>query len=158
VDELPAYRKALLSALGCDIEQLRHIASGVPVQGWFRSGETGEGTPHYQLFHLWIVDNREFSVQVNRIMGQEIPLLEIFDADSWTASHYSPDTPIHLMIDSFSASRLAEIAMLEAASPADWSRLSRHPRWGVRTLQWWVERQHEVTLHDLHELGRCLDV
>ncbi|GEM_PF-4654271 len=43
-------------------------------------------------------------------------------------------------LDGYCALRASEIAVTRALTPEEWSLQERHPRFGIRTTQWWVER------------------
>ncbi len=43
-------------------------------------------------------------------------------------------------LEGYCALRASEIAVARALTPEEWSLQVRHPRFGIRTTQWWVER------------------
>ncbi len=85
-------------------------------------------------------------------------MLAAFDAEVWMAADYNPDVPAHLIIEDFAASRQWELGMLCGLAPLSWSRIARHPRWGVHTLQWWVELQRDNSHQYLSRLFPLLEL
>jgi hypothetical protein len=43
-------------------------------------------------------------------------------------------------LQAYAELRQQELSWLRELSPAAWNRTGRHPWWGVRALQWWVEQ------------------
>jgi hypothetical protein len=56
------------------------------------------------------------------------------------------------MINEYTALRQNELKFLRELPPRDWARTGRHNIFGVRTVQWWVERMLEYAMIQLHEL------
>jgi hypothetical protein len=152
MDELIAYRQELLSALERDVEELNHLGGSLAGQDWYRRLQGDSHTPHFFVFQIWALETHEFEVQVRRILAEDMPLLDIFEAKAWITDHYVPDEPVQTILQGFSDTRLTEIALLRELSPSDWSRAARHPWWGVHTLQWWVELQNEFIHQHIQKL------
>jgi hypothetical protein len=158
MEELITYRQELLSALEADITLLARIEESVSSQEWYRPLGDDQPTPHYLLACLWIDDAQGFTPQIRRILDEEMPLLPDFDAEDWMADHYDLEEPAGIMIENFTSLRIWEVGLLCGLLPASWSRVARHPRWGVHTLQWWVEQQRENSHQRLSRLASLLDV
>jgi hypothetical protein len=156
MEELIAYRNELLSALGRDVEELATLVSTLAADDGYRLSASSTSGAHYTLFHLWALETQDFALQLRRILEEEVPRLDSFDDAAWMASHYTLEEPIQAIIQDMVKMLSAEIEMLEGLPALSWSRFARHPRWGVHTLQWWVELQHEVTSQYLQELHRLV--
>jgi hypothetical protein len=158
MEELFAYRQELLSAMEEDITQLARAGAGISAKDWYRTTGIDQPTAHYALAFLWVEESQDYSVNIRRILDEEMPRLKAFDVETWMATHYNPDVPAHLIIEDFAASRQGELGMLCGLAPLSWSRAARHPRWGVHTLQWWVELQRETSHQRLTRLPPLLDM
>lgn len=156
MDELISYRQELLFALERDIDELTCLGSTLSENNGHRSSDIPPHSPHYLLFHLWVLETHEFTVQIQYILEADLPRLEFFDDEAWMANHYSPKEPIQVIIQDTARLLSNEIALLCELPLSAWSRAARHPRWGVHTLQWWVELQHEVTIQHMQEVKRLL--
>jgi hypothetical protein len=158
MDELFAYRQELFSALEQDITLLARAEVGIPSRDWYRSKSDGQPMPHHTLTRLWVEESQVYSVNLRRILDEDMPLLEDFDVKTWIAAKYDPDVPVQLMIEDLAALRQWEIGLLCGLPPECWSRAARHPRWGVHTLQWWVEQQRDCSHQLLSRLTPLLDL
>ncbi len=158
MDELIAYRQELLSALEADVTTIARIEAGISSQGWHRPLRDDQRTPHYILARLWVDEAHGFTPQIRRILDEEMPLLPVFDTEAWMASYYDTEEPARVMIEDFASLRTWEVGLLCGIPPTSWSRAARHPRWGVHTLQWWVEHQRDNSNQYLSQLTPLLDV
>jgi hypothetical protein len=143
MEEILAYRQELLAALEDDITRLARAEAGIKSQDWHHRLNGDQPSPHYNLACLWVEESQGYSVNIQRILDEDMPLLASFDTQTWMAVHYDPDVPAHLIIEDFATLRQWEVGLLCGLAPASWSRASRHPHWGVHTLQWWVEYQRD---------------
>ena len=66
--------------------------------------------------------------------------MPLFDDDGWMATRYDPAEPVQSILADYARLRQQELSWLHDLPPAAWNRTARHPWWGVRTLQWWVEQ------------------
>jgi hypothetical protein len=156
MDELIAYRQELLSALERLIFDLAGLVKRTPFKDWHRKVESDRHTAHQILFHLWTLEAGEFALYFRRINDEETPQLPVFDDAAWMKKHYqSKEKPRNILSD-FTNLRLMEIDWLRRLPVASWSRIARHPSWGVHTLQWWVELQLEYSRQHLSDLSRIL--
>jgi hypothetical protein len=158
MEELLTYRQELLSALESDVTLVAKFEASVSKQEWFRPLGEYQITHHFLLTRLWFDDAHGYVPQVHRIMEEEMAVLSDFDADAWTVDHYDPEEPARVMIENFASLRTWEVGFLCGLRPADWSRTGRHPRWGVHTLQWWVEQQRESSQQQLGRLTPLLNL
>ncbi len=152
MEELFSYRTDLLSALEAVVGELSDIVAKAPAEAWHKSVRIADRTPHYSLFHLRELEAQVFTRELPRILAEKSPTLRSFDDQAWMASHYSPDEPIAAIMAEVAQLRIHELGWLRQLSPADWSRLARHPWFGVHTLQWWVELQLDESVQHLRQL------
>jgi hypothetical protein len=156
MDELIAYRQELLSALERGVSELSTIVKGSPIEEWYHTIESNLHTPHYTLVQLWVLEAREFALNIRRINGEETPKLALFDDAAWMERHYRPKERPRIILQDFSNLRKQELEWLRELPPASWSRTARYPWWGMHTLQWWVELQLEYSRQRLSELSHLL--
>lgn len=152
MQELAAYRNGLLSALEGVIPELSSLVEAIPSRVWQVSKKPGAHTPHYPLARMFALDVYTFGSLLRSIVDKDIPLLPLFDEIAWMSGHYAPGKPAQLFLEEFIQLRKQEVHWLRSLSPECWSRTARHPWWGVRTLQWWVELQLEYSLQHLAEI------
>ncbi len=142
-EEIIAYREDLLSALEDVIGGLSGAIARLPDTAWHEPSIPGESTPHYVLFRLRALEDQVYARQLPRFLSEDMPRIPIFDDQAWMASHYRPDVPVTSIMAELLSLRSSELEWLHRLPPPGWSRLARHPWWGVHSLQWWVELQLE---------------
>lgn len=156
MDELIAYRRELLLAMENVVPGLSRIVTGTAFKDWHRKIGSDLHTPFYTLVHLWVMEAKEFALNVRRIYDEDTPLLAVFNDGAWMESHSRPkERPRNIMLD-FAHLRRQELDWLCELPPAGWSRTARHPWWGLHTLQWWVELQLDCSRQHLNDLTRQL--
>jgi hypothetical protein len=156
MEELVAYRVDLLAALDKVVGELGKTVAELPANKWNQPINTGGHTPHYILFHLRELEAQVFTVQLPRILAEDTPILPVFDDEGWMAKHYRPKEPASSNFEQLSGLRQQELAWLRVLQPTGWSRLARHPWWGLHALQWWVELQAEYSYQHLQQLSSVL--
>jgi hypothetical protein len=156
-DNLLLYRKRMLQRLKTVGDDLSQASADIPAEKWHTPAADGE-TPHLILARQRAVEAQVFSVRLRRILDEEVPNLPLFVEEAWMAEHYDPSEPPEEVLAEYNDLRSQELAWLKSASPQDWNRTGRHPWWGIRSLQWWVEqalRYSEEQLRRLQEGGRA---
>lgn len=141
-ENLILYRKHLLERLVSVVDDLEQVAAAIPPQKWHEPEENGE-TPHRALAHLRAIEEQALSMRLQRILDEMEPYLPLFHDNQWMAAHYDPEEPSEKILTDFRQLRRAELEMIKDLPQQGWNRTARHPWWGVKTLQWWVEQ----TLH-----------
>jgi hypothetical protein len=86
------------------------------------------------------MERHAYSPRIERILAEDHPLLPAFDAEAWARRHYRQDEPLEEILEEYAALRQSELERLQSLPPGSWSRVGRHPVYGLRTLQWWVEK------------------
>ncbi len=157
MEEVDAYRQGLLSALEGVVNELSETVADIPSSKWHLTFGLDSHTPHYTLAHLRELEAQVFTIQLRRILDEEIPMLPVFDGEAWMERHYKPEEPVLCIVQDFTTLRKQELNWLRDLPPADWSCTARHPSWGMHTLQWWVELQLDYSYQHLSELSSLLD-
>jgi len=60
--------------------------------------------------------------------------------------------PEHGGLEGYCVARSREVAIARTLTPKEWSAQTRHPRFGIRTTQWWVERSLAAAKAALEQL------
>ena len=153
MEELYAYRKNLLEKLGSVVAELQQAAAAIPPEAWHTPPAPGKPTPHYTLAHLRALESQAIAVRLRRTLDEAEPYLPLFDDEGWMALHYDPSELAPAILEDYARLRGEELSWLEGLPAEAWNRTARHPWWGVRALQWWVEqclltaRQHVAQLN-----------
>ena len=158
MEEITAYRQQLLSGLLAVVNDVTQVVLALPPTAWNASLELGSSTPHYTLAHLRELEIQVFNLPLHRFLIEDTPALLLFDDISWMEENYDPAEPASAILDEFSNLRRLEVDWLRALPLQGWSRIARHPWWGVRALQWWVELQLDVSHQHLRELAAFLSM
>jgi len=152
MDELLAYRQNLLANLKDIVSELCQTAATIPEAAWHTPPARGQSTPHQTLAHLRALESQAIAVRLRRILDESEPHLPLFDDDGWMAIHYDPNEPVQTILDEYASLRQQELSWLKDLPPQAWNRTARHPWWGVRALQWWVEQCLLVARQHLEQL------
>lgn len=153
MEEIDGYRREIITSLGNAASELSGMGVAWPASAWHTSGSR---TAHYILAHLHALESQVFATQLPRIVEENLPLLPAFDDQSWMEGHYDPSQPVQALLDEFAHLRGQEVAWLRGLSTESWNCTARHPWWGVRTLQWWVELQLDYSRQHLVGISAVL--
>jgi hypothetical protein len=156
MEELIAYRQELFSALESVVDELSKKVTHTHSRAWHHSSGSGGRTAHYSLTHLREIEAQVFSIQLHRILEEETPLMPPFDDEAWMANHYKREEPAAMVLEGFTILRKQELPWLRDLPPVSWSRIARHPRWGVHAFQWWVEKQLDCSKQHLWQISTLL--
>lgn len=140
MEELLAYRQNLLIKLESFVNELRQAVAAIPDTAWHTPPEPGQTTPHQVLVHLRTLESQAITVRLRRILDESEPYLPLFDDDEWMAAQYDPTESVQSILDDYANLRQQELSWLKDLPSQAWNRTARHPWWGVRALQWWVEQ------------------
>ncbi len=138
-EELHEYRRRLLERYAAQPGELRAAYAAIPPEARLRPLERGGWTPHQVLAHVRDVELQAFLPRIERLLAEEDPALSDFDEGAWMDAHYDPDESHQAILEAFTAARTRGSGLLRDLSPEGWNRVGRHPLFGRRTLQWWVE-------------------
>ena len=151
--ELDDYRERLLERLGKIVDELIQAVNELPPEAWHKPISPHGQTLHYVLAHLRNIEAQALAVRLRRILDEDTPLLSLFDDEAWMASNYQADEPVQVILDDYRHNRQEELSWLRSMPAIAWNRLARHPWWGVRTLQWWVEHSLAHAQEHIQEQG-----
>ncbi len=138
--ELYAYRERMMSHWEATPAALREAVSRIPAADWHRRGGAGESTLHQVLAHLRDIERDVIFPSITRLLAGETDLSLPFPAwETWLAT-YNPDESPQDVLETCLSLHAGEIARVRSHVPIPWSVEGRHPQYGKRTLQWWVEQ------------------
>jgi hypothetical protein len=150
-EQLLLYRQRLLERLHLVGEDIVQAVAKFAPERWHSVAIGGE-SPHRILANLRVVEAQAFSVRLQRILDEEQPFLPLFDNKKWMDEHYDSSEPPENILEDYIVLRRKGLARLNRLSIQDWNRTGRHPWWGVRALQWWVEQTVRFSEEQLQRL------
>ena len=153
MEEIAYYRQDLLAALDEVKIELTRVVMAIPANALYVPFGSQARTPHYTLAHLRNLEKQEYIPNLKHILAEDNPLLPVFDDETWTLGHYRPDEAGGEILEELTRLREQEVAWLGDLPTASWSRIARHPWWGVRTFQWWVELQLDQSRQHVEQLS-----
>jgi hypothetical protein len=139
VEELFEYRRNLVEKLADISQEIRGALADLPAHNLHTPRVKGELSPHQLFSHLRRVESAIFAPRIRRILEEDQPELELFDDESRIGESYNPAEPLEDILRDYERARDLEIALILQMPISAWNRTARHPWFGVRTLQWWVE-------------------
>jgi len=125
--ELEKYRAALLAHWEAVCAELREAWARLPAYARDRAAST--------IAELLDFERGEVLTAFGKLLGRPIP------------------PPPQSGLEGYCAVRAREIALTRPLDSAGWSARVRHPRFGIRTTQWWVEKSLAVAKEALARLG-----
>jgi len=140
LDELHVYRQQLLL-------RLEQIPAGY--ESALRTAVEADIHPqmltlnwslHQHLAHVRDAEKILFLPAIQRILDEEKPRLAEFDHKEWMATHYQAEELFENILQEIAILHRRFTQTLDDMAANGWGRPGRHPRLGLRTLQWWVER------------------
>jgi hypothetical protein len=145
MEQLIEYRQHLLDCMQSTLDELKSCLNLIPAGRLRQPLEGGNWGGHQILAHLRDKEQQAFLPRIRKILLDLSPCLESFSGgvesnDDWMNSRYDMDESLATILAEYEGLWKEEMNILANLSTEGWSRLGRHPGWGVRTLQWWVEQ------------------
>src|SRR4030042_81061 len=117
MEELTAYRQALLSSLMSVVGELSQIVTAIRPNALQVPSGPDARSPHFNLALLRELENQVFIPNLQRIQMEEIPLLPVLDDQAWMAAHCQPDEPLQKIMEKIVRERAQEITWLKNLPP-----------------------------------------
>jgi hypothetical protein len=152
VEELLEYRSRLLDHFSAVAGDFEHRLAGMASDELHEPLISAGKSRHWLLAHLRSTEEHLFLVSLQRILTETRPLLDEFDREAWMRAHYDPQEAIEMLLSSFANIRQQELDCLHNMPSDGWIRIGRHPIWGDRTLQWWVEMSQAHAVSHLRQM------
>jgi hypothetical protein len=144
--ELQTYRKKMVADFGdspLELERAYRAASS------FDPGTLpGQRTPRQVLAELLYVEVNIFGPRLHKILQEDQPEFELIEVDPLV----DVDIPEEDLIEAYRRQREEEFKWIQQMPPDGWNRTARHPWFGIRTFQWWVENSLLYSCRHVEEL------
>ncbi len=154
MEQLLEYRQRLLSSLRSSAEDLIAILAKIPDDQYSVPVEADGWSAHQIVTHLRDKEAQAYLPRMRQILFDSSPCLESFSGEDWMKAHYRAGEPVQDILLEYQGLRNQELDLLENLPGPGWSRMGRHPAWGVRTLQWWAEQSLSHTRTHIGQLRR----
>jgi len=154
MEELYDYRERLLDRYGAIPGEFESRLASLATAAGYASQEPGGLKLRQVMAHVRDVEAQSFSPRLERILSEETPMLSDLDQSGWKETHYQAGESLEDILAEFRELRFRELGRLRNMSQMDWNRPGRHPVWGLRTLQWWVERSLAHNEEHLLQIGQ----
>ncbi len=141
--ELLRYREELLAAWAAQPERLAAAWAALPEA---QRARRGLGSPWAALAALW-----QWEAQVGFPNLQAMVVRQPLRAGAVLSPADFP--PPETMLADYRRLRQRALRLVAPLDGRGWSFLSRHPRYGQRTVQWWVERSYALGAYTLQMLS-----
>lgn len=139
-DELQLYRRRLLDRYREQADEMAAWASRLSLPQSVPSDPAEDWTQHQLLAHVRDAEVQAYLPRLGRILQEQAPVFEDFDAEAWMKDHYDPHEPAEEIATAFASARTQGWDWLSGLAGDGWNRIGCHPLVGDKTLQWWVER------------------
>lgn len=145
----------LVARMGAAPARVRALGAGVPPAAWDATPARGGWSAAMVLGHLRDVDERVYAPRVERLLAEDEPAIEAFDAASWTAAHPPAAGPAATLA-AWEAGRASLVARLAPLGPEAWRRLGWHSARGPFPLGEMVREWAEHDASHVAQLARAL--
>lgn|GEM_PF-208579 len=145
--ELDEYRQKLLDRYAQVVDDLAHFLDEFPEERLDQPLDPDGLSVHHILAHVRDLEAAAFFPRLELLLEEDQPSLERYEEQRWLREDDPPSESAQEILESYRCLRERELSWLKGIDSEGWSRTGRHPTWGPRTLQWWVERSL------LHVLG-----
>jgi len=133
MEELFAYRRKLLERFVGIEDDLAALAGQI-------SAQCSTSSLLRVVAHLLEVEERVFLPVLQRILHEEQPFLHFPEASPGVQEDLAGEKTLPELLKAYALLRKQAWQLLEELPAEAWGRTGRHPVFGLRTLQWWVEQ------------------
>jgi FMN phosphatase YigB (HAD superfamily) len=129
--DLPTAMQAILRSTPAALDTL---CRGLPAQAWTKRSEPGEWALTEILCHLRDVEREVNLPRLQLVLGEANPFISGKDTDPWAEQRQYLRQNGSQALTKFTAARLEQLGLLEAARLEDWDRPARHSIFGPTRL------------------------
>ncbi len=153
--ELFAYRERMLRHWQEAVPALDALVRRIPATRWHAVSPRGGWTCHQVLAHLRDVEAQVIAPSIRVLLSGTGGLLPSCPKDdAWLRMYRAGESPENIFA-AYTKLRSDEARwLLDGENPPPWNAVARHPQFGVRTLQWWVEASLQHARRHLRLLQR----
>lgn len=149
--ELRLYRKKMIADFGAIPDELERAYQAASSST--RKLQPGERSARQVLSELLFMEIQAFGPRLRMILDKDNPIFEFVKGKP----HFDEDKLPDEMIEAYRIVRLEELEWINAMPGDSWNRVARHPWFGVRTFQWWVEKALLYANNHVEELWKKME-
>lgn len=140
MEELNGYRKRLVKRYADIAMDFEALITQIPLDDGNKPDDQRGLSLHTVIAHLRDVEKQVFLPYFERIWNEDIPSLANDTVSIRESERHNAAEPFETIMEEYEQLRARELNLLGKMPTHAWNRTGRHPRLGVRTLQWFVER------------------
>ena len=152
MDELNEYRKRLAKRYADIATDFEALITQIPQNDGNKPNDQRGLNLHRVIAHLRDVEKQVFLPYFERIWNEDFPSLANDGVSIRESERHNAAEPFATIMEEYGELRARELNLLEKMPTHAWNRTGRHPRLGVRTLQWFVEQSLAHAEYHLHQL------
>ena len=139
MEELYSYRSRMLERYAHVGEEVGRAALAIPKSAWHDPLKEMHTNPNRLIARLHALENQLFRPCIFGLLDSIGKPLTLFDVNVWLQTEYQSDVSPEVMLHTYLESHTEMDTRLQNLPNEAWTQTGRHPWWGYRTLQWWVE-------------------
>ena len=140
MEELNGYRKRLVKRYADIATDFEALITQIPLDDGNKPDDQRGLSLHRVIAHLRDVEKQVFLPYFERIWNEDFPSLANDAVSIRESERHNAAEPFATIMEEYKELRARELNLLGKMPTHAWNRTGRHPRLGVRTLQWFVER------------------
>jgi hypothetical protein len=152
MDELNEYRKRLVKRYADIATDFEALITQIPLDDGNKPNDQSGLNLHRVIAHLRDVEKQVFLPYFERIWNEDFPSLANDTVSFKESERHNAAEPFETIMDEYGELRARALNLLRKMPTHAWNRTGRHPRLGVRTLQWFVERSLAHAEYHLRQL------
>jgi hypothetical protein len=152
MEELNGYRKRLVKRYADIVTEFEALITQIFLDNGIKPNDQSGLNLHRVIAHLRDIEKQVFLPFYERIWNEDFPSLANDDVSIRVSERYNAAEPFATIMEEYGELRARELNLLGKMPTHAWNRTGRHPRLGVRTLQWFVERSLAHAEYHLHQL------
>ncbi len=117
----------------------------------------GAWSAHQHVFHLLTAETEVYQPRLQRLLGEERPVLVWWDEEEHMRDRYLSTDDIDVLAERFMAEREKTVQVLRSLAPEQWARTGTWPDGREIDVAWFAEKalshslEHFVALLQIHE-------
>ena len=152
MEELNEYRKRLLKRYADIATDFEALITQISLDDGNKPDDQRGLSLHRVIAHLRDVEKQVFLPYFERIWNEDSPSLANDGVSVMESERHNAAEPFATIMEEYGELRARKLNLLEKMPTHVWNRTGRHPRLGVRTLQWFVEQSLAHAEYHLHQL------
>ena len=158
MNPLEVYRRRLLDRYAAIAGDLENLVKQIPQNDWYQPFNQDGWSVCRVVTHLWDWENGVFMRCLEQILNGKNAVLIDIEESAWEEKYRPHDERLDQVLMDYKSLRMRELNWLQVIPQIAWNRTGRHPRFGVRTVQWWVEQSLVHAEHHKRQLHRTYNI